>query len=96
MPTPINIDDKLDEAERKAWDSLGRYKFLMFGYWSGVWVHLNQIAGSRRPNPWKELVQVARVHTGDETPSEDTQAVLDLPTDPPQDAPFPLYPAQPA
>ena len=28
------IITELDEAERKAWDSLGRYKFQMFGYWN--------------------------------------------------------------
>lgn len=52
---------ELDEAERKAWDSLSRYKFAMFGYWAGVWVHLNRISGLRRPNPWKGLVRHARL-----------------------------------
>lgn len=51
---------ELYEAEKKAWDSLGRYKFMMFGYWAAVWVHLNRIAGVRRPNPWKSLVLMAR------------------------------------
>lgn len=50
----------LDEAERKAWDSLARYKFQMFGYWAAIWVHLNRISGEKRPNPWAELVKVAR------------------------------------
>lgn len=35
---------ELDEAEAKAWDSLSRYKFQMFGYWAGIWVHLNRTA----------------------------------------------------
>lgn len=51
---------ELDEAERRAWDSLSRYKFQMFGYWAGVWVHLNRIAGLRRKNPWQALVKNAR------------------------------------
>ena len=34
---------ELDEAEAKAWDSLGRYKFQMFGYWAAIWVYLNRI-----------------------------------------------------
>ena len=51
---------ELDEAERKAWDSLARYKFQMFGYWAAIWVHLNQISGAKRPNPWKVLVHQAR------------------------------------
>jgi len=51
---------ELDEAERKAWDSLARYKFAMFGYWAGIWVHLNRISRAQRSNPWKQLVRVAR------------------------------------
>ena len=51
---------ELDEAERKAWASLARYKFMMFGYWAGVWVHLNRISGLRRPNPWRDLVKQAK------------------------------------
>lgn len=52
--------DELREAERKAWDSLSRYKFQMFGYWAGVWVHLNRITCQKRANPWKELVLQAK------------------------------------
>ena len=52
---------ELDEAERKAWDSLSRYKFVMFGYWAGVWVHLNRISEIYHPNPWRGLVKHARV-----------------------------------
>ena len=50
----------LDEAERKAWDSLSRYKFMQFGYWAAIWVHLNRISRSGRPNPFKRVVLVAR------------------------------------
>ena len=52
---------ELSEAERKAWDSLSRYKFVMFGYWAGIWVHLNRISGLKLPNPWAGLVKHARV-----------------------------------
>ena len=51
---------ELEEAQRKAWDSLSRYKFMMFGYWVSVWVHLNRISGERRANPWRGLVRQAR------------------------------------
>ncbi|MEW6104777.1 MAG: hypothetical protein AB1563_00195 [Bacillota bacterium] len=51
---------ELDEAERKAWNSLARYKFQMFGYWAAVWVHLNRVSGENRPNPWRDLVLAAR------------------------------------
>jgi hypothetical protein len=54
------LEAELDEAEAKAWESLARYKFQMYGYWVGVWVHLNRIAGGKRPNPWRGLVDIAR------------------------------------
>lgn len=54
------LSAELDEAEAKAWDALGRYKFQMFGYWAAIWVHLNRIGGFKRPNPWKGLVMDAR------------------------------------
>ena len=46
----------------KAWESLARYKFWMFGYHAAQWVLLNQLfpARSRQPNPWKPLVRIAR------------------------------------
>lgn len=65
MTESIDMEDMkkhMDEAETKAWDSLSRYKFQMFGYWAAIWIHLNRISGLKRPNPWKELVESARVH----------------------------------
>lgn len=55
-----DIEKHLLEAETKALDSLARYKFMMFGYWAGIWVHLNKIEGKNRPNPFKDLVHKAR------------------------------------
>ena len=57
---PARLKADLDEAEEKAWDSLARYKFQMFGYWSAIRVHLNRVGAFGRPNPWRELVHVAR------------------------------------
>lgn len=54
------IEQALTEAEHKAWDSLGRYKFQMFGYWAAIWVHLNKIGQFRNSNPFVDLVTVAR------------------------------------
>jgi len=51
---------ELDEAEKKAWDALGRYKFQKFGYWAAIWVHLNRVGDFKRPNPFRNLVQMAR------------------------------------
>ena len=54
------LEQDLNEAEAKAWDSLARYKFQMFGYWEAIWVHLNRVGEFKRPNPWKSLVKTAR------------------------------------
>lgn len=53
---------ELDDAEAKAWDALARYKFWMFGYYAGRWVYLNRVAQTKRSNPWKPLVDIARTH----------------------------------
>lgn len=67
------LSEEIDIAERKAWDALARYKFWMFGYWAGVWVHLNRISGQKRPNPWAELVKRAKQITS----SADFEQVTD-------------------
>lgn len=53
---------EMDEAETKAWDSLGRYKFQMFGYWAAIWVHLNRIGEFKRRNPFADVVRTARYY----------------------------------
>ena len=58
-PERAALQRALHEAETKAWDSLSRYKFQMFGYWAAIWVHLNRIGGFKRPNPWHDLVEQA-------------------------------------
>lgn len=65
---------ELDEAERKAWDSLARYKFQMFGYWAAIWVHINRLSGLRRPNPWKCLIETARQEMPDSRYSDSEAA----------------------
>ena len=54
------LAQEIQAAEEKAIDALSRYKFTMFGYWAGIWVHLNRIEGKKRPNPFRELVLAAR------------------------------------
>ena len=56
----VDIEAKLDEAEVRAWQSLARYKFVMFGYWAAVHVHYNKLGGTHRPNPFAQLVVIAR------------------------------------
>ena len=65
----LALTKELADAEAKAIDSLARYKFAMFGYWAGIWVHLNRISGMNLPNPFKDLVKLAkklREHKGNE------------------------------
>lgn len=54
------LECEIAEAEATAWKSLARYKFLLFGYWVGVWVHLNRLREKPRPNPFRALVREAR------------------------------------
>lgn len=54
------LHHEMDEAERKAWESLSKYKFMMFGYWAAIWVHLNRVGKCRRPNPFALAVKLAR------------------------------------
>ncbi len=56
----MNIKTAKQEAYETAIDSLARYKFMMFGYWSAIWVHLNQLDDDKEPNPFKPLVELAR------------------------------------
>ena len=59
-PTP---EDERARAEDKAWDSLARYKFFMFGYWCATWVQMNRLCAHKTDNPWQELVALARQHS---------------------------------
>jgi hypothetical protein len=54
-----NLEMALNEAEDKAWQALAKYKFMMFGYWVAIWVHLNRIGEFNKPNPFKPLVNLA-------------------------------------
>ena len=56
----MNLTDAKREAKYKAINSLSQYKFMMFGYWAAVWVHLNQIDEHKEANPFKELVWKAQ------------------------------------
>jgi len=54
---------ELKEAETKAWKSLAGYKFYMFGYWAARWVQINKDWGTKKPNPFKGLVDIAKRRT---------------------------------
>lgn len=76
------IINQMADAERKAWDSLARYKFWMFGYHAAEWVKYNHLLdhGDRQPNPFKSVVTVAKEHTaqkGNELPKpEDLRGLV--------------------
>ena len=58
MRKRLTEDKKM--AFLKAIDSLSRYKFMMFGYWSAIWIHLNNIDEKKEHNPFKVFVEEAR------------------------------------
>lgn len=55
-----SIEQHRDEAAEKAIDALARYKFMMFGYWAAVWVHLNRLCPTKQRSPFARIVQAAR------------------------------------
>lgn len=58
------LRNDLAESEAKAWDSLARYKFFMFGYHAADVVKLQRRLGLKRGNPFKGLVDLARTQQG--------------------------------
>ena len=60
MLTDNELNKAMDEAVSKAYRSLARYKFIMFGYWAAVWVHLNKLSGKNYPNPFLPVVSQAK------------------------------------
>lgn len=56
----IRIREHKKEAFKKAIDSLSRYKFMQFGYWAAIWVHLNKIDDKREGDPFLTFVQLAK------------------------------------
>jgi len=61
-PQILQIHQALGEHERRAWDSLARCKFWMFGYHAALWVSLNRFSAQPRRNPFASLVSFARFH----------------------------------
>ena len=59
------LERDLAEAERKAHRNLAIYKFMNFGYWAAIWVHLNQVGRFNKPNPFSDYVKLARKKGGE-------------------------------
>ena len=60
-----DLEKALNEAERKAHRNLAIYKFMNFGYWAAIWVHLNQVGQFNKPNPFSDYVKLARKKGGE-------------------------------
>lgn len=61
MPNKLDaLDAEIELAKQHAFNSLAGYKFMMFGYWAGVWVHLNRLRSEPLANPFRDLVKLAR------------------------------------
>lgn len=56
----MNIPEAKEEARKKAFASLAKYKFMMFGYHAALWVTLNKLDTHPGPNPFVGLVNQAR------------------------------------
>lgn len=54
------LERDLAEAERKAWDSLARWKLWMFGYHASDVIKIKRRLGRGREPFFKELVELAR------------------------------------
>lgn len=54
------IRQAINDAETKAWEALSGYKFIMFGYHASRWVNFAKLLNTPTPNPFRELVQLAR------------------------------------
>ncbi|GAH86068.1 unnamed protein product, partial [marine sediment metagenome] len=55
MRAKSNILDELSAKETAAWDSLSKYKFIMFGYHAAIWVTLNRIHHCHQKNPFLDV-----------------------------------------
>jgi len=62
------IIEAMHDSEVKAWEALSGYKFIMFGYHASEWVNYRRLLGERQPNPFKFLVDFARLKTIDNEP----------------------------
>jgi len=64
LQTKRKILDELSAKETAAWDSLSKYKFIMFGYHAAIWVTLNRIHRCRQRNPFLDVVKLAKLKIG--------------------------------
>lgn len=54
------LDAQLAHYEEKAWEALADWRFLAFGMWVAVWIHMNKRREPPLHNPFAGLVMLAR------------------------------------
>lgn len=57
----FNLEAAIKESETKALENLGRHKFMNFGYWAAINVHLRHLESKNRKSPFSTLVKQARL-----------------------------------
>ncbi len=60
FPMAGRLKTDKEVAYQKAIESLAKYKFMMFGYWAAIWVHLNKLDQTNEPNPFSDFVKLAK------------------------------------
>ena len=55
-----DLREALEEAERKAWESLDEHRFAEFAHWAEVWAQLAKISGEKWTNPFGAVAAVGR------------------------------------
>lgn len=79
----IYVADAIADAEKKAWKAMAGYKFWMFGYHAAQWVLLNRVSmASSLPNPFKQLVTLAREVIDIKYPGKPKVRLAGTPDDP--------------
>lgn len=61
MAVESKIFDELSAKETAAWESLSKYKFIIFSYPAAVWVTLDRIHRCHQRNPFLDVVQLAKL-----------------------------------
>jgi len=61
MAVESKILDELSAKETAVWESLSKYKFIMFGYYAAVWVTLDRIHRFYQGNPFLDVMKLAKL-----------------------------------
>lgn len=51
---------EMEQAERKAWEALGKFRFAEFGHYASLWASLHRASGARLTNPFSGVAILAR------------------------------------